>query len=126
MPAPEKHTLELEADDIELASTIVVESPQSPPIRGSVGPADKGYFLKTTKMAPLKDAKRKATEEPGTPSDHKRIKRSESEQVALPKEHVAKPIPFPKKVSPLSSNFLLEYESRIVVQPIYKWGLVFL
>lgn len=50
-------------------------------------------------MAPvIKDAKRKATEEPGTPSDHKRIKVDESEQpIVLPK---LPPIPFPKKVSP--------------------------
>lgn len=51
----------------------------------------------------LPAAKRKATEEPGTPSESKRIKSSHSEEPdvirSLPKGK-PEPIPFPEKVSP--------------------------
>jgi histone acetyltransferase len=57
-------------------------------------------------MGPVKEngSKRKATEEPSTPSDHKRIKSSHSEEETdllkiSPKGRGAKPIPFPEKVS---------------------------
>lgn len=44
----------------------------------------------------LPDSKRKATEEPSTPSAHKRIKSSHSDS---PEPKKIEPIPFPEKVS---------------------------
>jgi len=120
-PEAKRHILELKEDSSEPELTIEVDCLQIPTPPDCVTiprPADLGDVRKTTKMAPLKDAKRKATEEPGTPSDHKRIKRSESEQVSLPKGHVLKPIPFPKKVSLPFATFRVEDDSSIALEHI--------
>lgn len=53
-------------------------------------------------MGPIKEngSKRKATEEPSTPSDNKRIKSSHSEEPEIKSSpRGAKPIPFPEKVN---------------------------
>ena len=100
---------------------------QSP---ASAGVDELGFIEEESseEMAPIKESKRKATEEPNTPSDNKRIKTSQSEsaepeEIKIPK--AGHPIPFPEKPAVIEERNG-EIEFRVVNNDNERESLIIL